>query len=97
MSKDVSFYLDIKGGEEILSKMMLPTIKRRADAMAERARGMASGLTSKPPVISVRTEIGTIKRGVRAIAIISADGGGDPHSNYIGHQVLAKSKDAGRD
>lgn len=95
MSKDVSFVLDPKGGEEILQRMMMPTVKQRADAIATRARSMAGGMTSRPPIISVNTKIGTIKRGVRAIATIQAEGD-DSHANYVGHIALAKSKDAGR-
>jgi len=96
MSKDVSFALDTKGGETILQSMMMPTVKERADAIAARARSMASSLTSNPPEIAVSTKIGTIRKGVRAIATISANGGGDAHAAYIGNMVLAKSKDAGR-
>lgn len=96
MSKDVSFSLDLKGGEEILTKMVAGDIKRRADAMAARAKSMASGMTSQPPDITVTQSVGVIKRGNRAIATIRASGV-DAHANYIGHQVLRKAKDAGRD
>lgn len=96
MSKDVSFALDTKGGETILQSMMMPTVKERAEAIASRARSMAGSLTSDPPEITVTTKIGTIRKGVRAIATIKADGGGDPHAAYIANTVLAKSKDAGR-
>ena len=96
MSKDVSFSLDTKGGETILQSMMMPTVKERAEAIASRARSMASKLTSDPPEITVTAKIGTIRKGVRAIATIKADGGSDPHASYIANSVLAKSKDAGR-
>lgn len=95
MSKDVSFAMDTKGGEEILQSMMMPTVKAKADAIAARAASMASSMSKTPPNISVTTKIGTIKRGVRAIATISADGN-NAHQNYIGHYVLARAKDAGR-
>lgn len=95
MSRDVSFSLDTTGGAEILQSMMMPTIKERADALAARAQSMASSMTSNPPEISVSTKIGTIRRGTRAIATITASGR-DAHANYIGHQVLAKAKDAAR-
>lgn len=95
MAKDVSFVLDPKGGEEILQRMMMPTVKQRADAIAARAQGMAGSLSSKPPSITVSTKVGTIKRGVRAIATITAEGN-DSHANYVGHVALAKAKDAGR-
>lgn len=87
--------MDTKGGEEILQSMMMPTVKAKADAIAARATSMAGSMSSKPPTISVSTKIGTIKRGVRAIATISAEGQ-DAHQNYIGHYVLARAKDAGR-
>ena len=95
MSKDVSFSLDPSGGEAILQKMMMPTVKQRADAIAARAQSMAGSMTSNPPSISVTTRIGTIKRGTRAIATIAASGS-DAHANYVGHMALAKAKDAGR-
>ena len=95
MSKDVSFALDPKGGEEILQRMMMPTVKEKADAIAARAQSMAGSMSKEPPTISVSTKVGTIKRGVRAIATIAAEGK-DAHQNYIGHYVLARAKDAGR-
>lgn len=95
MSKDVSFALDPKGGESILQGMMMPVVKQKADAIAARATSMAGSMSNKPPTIAVTTRIGTIKRGVRAIATISAEGR-DAHQNYIGHYVLARAKDAGR-
>lgn len=95
MAKDVSFSLDPKGGEAILQSMMMPTVKQRAEAIAARARSMTGSMTSNPPVISVSTRLGTIKRGVRAIATVSAQGD-DAHANYVGHVALAKAKDAGR-
>lgn len=87
--------MDTKGGEEILQSMMMPTVKAKADAIAARATSMAGSMSNKPPTITVSTRIGTIKRGVRAIATISAEGR-DAHENYIGHYVLARAKDAGR-
>lgn len=95
MSKDVSFAMDIKGGEEILQSMMMPTVKQKADAIAARATSMAGSMSKRPPNITVTTKIGTIKRGVRAIATIAAEGR-DKHQTYIGHYVLARAKDAGR-
>lgn len=95
MAKDVSFSLDTGGGEEILQKMAAPIIKQSADAIAQRATSMVQSMTSNPPSISVSTTVGTIKRGVRAIATITAQGS-DAHSNYVGHLALTKAKDAGR-
>lgn len=96
MAKDVSFSMDPKGGEEILTRMAMPVVKQKADAIAARANAMASSISSDPPAITVSTQFGTIKRGTRAIATIRADGGGDAHKNYIGVVALSKAKDAGR-
>lgn len=96
MSKDVSFQLDPKGGEDVLTKMAMPVIKQAADAIAARANGMAGSMSKDPPEISVTTQFGTIKRGVRAIATIRSNGGGDAHKGYIGATALSKAKDAGR-
>lgn len=95
MSKDVAFSLDTTGGEDILQKMAGPIVKRSAEAIASRATSMASSMSTNPPAITVTTQVGTIKRGVRAIATVSAQGT-DAHENYIGQVALAKAKDAGR-
>lgn len=95
MSKDVAFSLDTKGGEDILQNMAAGIVKQSAEAIASRARSMASSISSDPPNITVEATVGTIKRGVRAIATIKAEGK-DSHSNYIGHVALTKAKDAGR-
>lgn len=95
MSKDVTFALDPSGGEEILQRMAMPIVKQSADAIAARATSMAGSMSSKPPAITVQTKVGTIRRGVRAIATIQAEGS-DARSNYIGWYALSRSKDAGR-
>lgn len=95
MAKNVTFSLDQKGGQDILTKLVATDIKQRANAIAARARTMASSMTSNPPSFSVETRIGTIKRGTRTIATIRANGD-DEHANYIGFIALIKSKDAGR-
>lgn len=95
MAKDVTFQLDPKGGAEVLQQMMMPTIRRAGEQIASRAESMAGSVSTNPPKISVSTAVGRIKRGERAIATIRADGL-NAHSNYIGHMVLVKSKDAGR-
>lgn len=96
MSKDVSFYLDTKGGEEILTKMVAPTIKQSAEAIAARARSMAASISSDPPEISVTTTVQPSSLGgSRAVGLVKARGN-DAHQNYVGHLALAKSKDAGR-
>ena len=95
MSNDVSFSLDPAGGQDILANMAMATIKERGQAIMSRAQSMAQSMSSDPPEITMTTAPGTIKRGVRAIATIRATGR-NAHQNYIGHQVLAKAKDAGR-
>ncbi len=95
MVKEVSFQLDPAGGKEILESMAAPTIKQSADAIAGRARSMASSISSNPPTIEVTSKVGTIRRGTRAISTIRATGN-DADGNYIGHMALAKSQDAGR-
>lgn len=95
MGKDVSFALDPQGGADILQKMSAGVVKRSAEAIAARARSMASSISDNPPTITITTSVGTIKKGVRAIATIQAEGD-DAHSKYIGHHALAKARDAGR-
>ncbi len=95
MSKDVSFSLDPAGGQDILINLAAATIKERGQAIAARAQSMAGSMSRTPPDITMTSAPGTIKRGVRSIATIRAVGK-DAHQNYIGHQVLAKAKDAGR-
>ncbi len=95
MSKDVSFQLDPKGGAEILQKKAAKVVQKSAEAIAARAASMASSIASETPTISVSTKVGTIKRGKRAIATVSAVGK-NQHENYVGHIALAKAKDAGR-
>jgi hypothetical protein len=93
-SSDVSFVLDTAAAEELLTSMAMPTVKTSAEAIVNRARSMASGMSSDPPEFSVTTEMGTIKRGVRAIATIAVQAS-DAHQNYIGFMALSKAKDAG--
>lgn len=95
MSSDVSFSLDPAGGQDILINLAAATIKERGQAIAARAQSMAGSMSKTPPEITMTSAPGTIKRGIRAIATIRAVGK-NAHQNYIGHQVLAKAKDAGR-
>lgn len=78
-----------------MEKLAMSTVERSANAIAQRARSMASSISSDPPTITVSTTVGTIKRGTRAIATVRAQGK-DSHENYIGHVALSKAKDAGR-
>lgn len=92
---DVSFVLDTAAAEELLTNMAMPTVKTSADAIVNRARSMASSMSSRPPEFTVTTGVGTIKRGVRAIATIAVQAS-DAHQNYIGFMALSKAKDAGK-
>ena len=95
MSADVSFQLDIQGGRDILQNMSKSVIEQSANAIAARARSIASSISSNPPDIEVSTNVGTIRNGMRAIGTVSAQAA-DQHQLYIAHQALEKSKDAGR-
>lgn len=97
MSQDVSFQLDTEAASVILTEMVAPVIKQSGEAIAARAKSIAGSMSSNPPEITVTTTVGVNKggRGRRAIATITARGT-DAHENYIGHQALAKAKDAGR-
>lgn len=96
MSKFITFQLDTAGGQDILTNMAMATINQSAQAIKGRAESMVGSMSSKPPTISVTTHIGTIRRGRRAIATVTASGGLDAHANYIGRMALVKAKDAGR-
>lgn len=95
MARDITFQLDINAASEILTDLAMPTIQQSGAAIAARAEAMAGSLSSKPISVSVSSGVGTIRRGRRAIATVTAQGI-DAHSNYVGHQALAKAKDAGR-
>lgn len=95
MSKDVSFQLDTAAASVILTEMVAPVIKQSGEAIAARARSMASSISTDPPEITVTHTVTTLKRGARAVAIVRATGK-DAHQNYIGSQALSKAKDAGR-
>lgn len=94
-NRDVTFSLDTAAAESILTEMVAPLIKQSGEAIAARATSMAAAMSSDPPIITVTTNVGTIKRGRRAIATITARGK-DAHQNYIGHLALVKARDAGR-
>jgi len=96
MGKFISFQLDTGGGEDILTNMAMKTINQSAQAIKGRAEAMAGSMSSKPPIITLNSQVGTIRRGRRAIATITASGGLDAHATYIGRMALVKAKDAGR-
>jgi len=95
MSSDITFVLDTKEAEQLLTTMSLSLARSSAEAMAGRARSIASTMSGEPPEITVESAVGIIKRGNRAVATIRAVGQ-NAHQNYIGHVALAKSKDAGK-
>lgn len=95
MARDSSFQLDTAAAAAIITDMAAPVVERSAQAIAARAQSMAGSMSSHPPEITVSTRVGTIKRGLRFIATVSAEGK-DDHENYIGAVALAKAKDAGR-
>lgn len=95
MSKDVDFYLDTGAASEILTKMVAPVIKQSGEAIATRARSIASSMSSDPPEISIQHTVAVKKKGARAVAIITVKAD-DAHELYIGTQALSKAKDAGR-
>lgn len=92
---DMTFSLDIDAAQVILTDMAAPLVKQSADAIASRASSMVASMTKDPVNFTVTTQIGTIRRGVRAIATVTADGINE-HANYMGRMALTKSKDAGR-
>lgn len=95
MSKDVSFAMDTGAGQDILTNMAMPVIKQSAEAILARANSMAASMSSDPPEITMTTGFGTIRKGTRAIATITAKGE-DAHKQYIGVMALTKARDAGR-
>jgi hypothetical protein len=95
MNNETSFQLDTDAAEIIITDMASSIVQTSADAIAERAKAMVSSITSQPVSIETSTSVGTIRRGKRFIAKISAQGL-NAHGTYAGHQALAKAKDAGR-
>lgn len=75
--------------------MSASIVEQSADAIAQRAQSMAGSMSSQPINITVEKSVGTIRRGKRYIAKVSAVGA-NPHASYIGHQALQKARDAGR-
>lgn len=92
---DLSFQLDIGNAESILTDLAMNQVEQSANAIADRANSMAASMSKDPPEFGVGTGVGVIRRGNRAIATVAAVGN-NAHQEYIGHQALAKAKDAGR-
>lgn len=95
MANDVSFQLDIDEASEILTDMVMPTIKQSTEAIAYRASAMAASMSGAPPTFTILAEVGTIRRGRRAIGTVVAPIDNNRDS-YIAHTALAKALDAGR-
>lgn len=95
MARDATFQLDTVAAAAIITEMAAPLVEQSANAIAARAQAMAGSISSHPPQISVSSRVGTIKRGLRYIATVTAEGK-DDHENYVGAVALAKAKDAGR-
>ena len=94
MAKRVTFQLDLSGGAEVLQQMAQPLIDKSGQAIASRANSMAKEISSNPPAIKAKTNVGVIKRGSRAISTVQ--GGGDARDAYIASEAIRKSLDAGK-
>lgn len=91
-----TFQLDISGaGETILQTMAAQTAKDAAEAISERAQGIAASIDKDPPSFNVFSSVGTIKRGQRAIATVRANAS-NTRQRYVARQALLKAKDAGQ-
>jgi hypothetical protein len=96
MAKEMTFSLDIAGaGEAILQSMAADPANQAAQAISQRATMMAASMDKDPPSFSVFESVGTIKRGQRAIATVTANGN-TARQIYIARQALLKAKDAGQ-
>lgn len=86
------------GGQDIIQQMAMPLVKKSAEAIASRATGISSSITSQPTTFKVNTYVGLPNRrgGKRAVAEIVADGVVTEHQRYSGFTAVQKSKDAGR-
>ena len=100
MSRDVKFSMNTGsgGGQDIIQQMAMPVVKKSAEAIASRASGISSSITSKPIQFKVNTYVGLPHRrgGSRAVAEVVADEIYDDHQRYAGFTAVQKSKDAGR-
>lgn len=95
-SAKVTFSLDITAaGKQILQDMAMPSVKAAGQRILARANSMASSQSNEPPVFELTSSVGTIKRGQRAIARVSAPTN-NAREHYLAYNALAKAKDAGR-
>lgn len=100
MSRDVKFSMNTGagGGQDIIQQMAMPLVKKSAEAIAGRASGISSSVTSQPLQFKVNTYIGLPNRqgGSRAVAEVVADDVVNDHQRYMGFTAVQKAKDAGR-
>lgn len=97
MAKDVTFFLDTAGaGDIILQNMAAQTGKLSAESIAQRANSIGAAMdTDNAPTFEVYSNVGTIKKGRRAISTVKANAN-NQRSAYIARQALRKAIDAGR-
>ena len=93
--KEVTFQLDTQAANQILTGLAMATVSRSTNAIAQRAQSMAGSISSTPPEFTVTTQVGTIRKGKRAIGRVAAHYK-DARQRYVASTALAKAKDAGR-
>jgi hypothetical protein len=92
-----TFQLDTTdAGKVILQTIAMTAVEKSANAIASRASSMASSQSRDPIVFGTSSEVGTIKKGKRAIATVAAVNVNDNRSSYLAHIALVKAIDAGR-
>lgn len=97
MATKTTFQLDTSAaGQIILQRMVSGVVTQSAAAVLARANRIGAAISSEQPGFELSTRVGTIKRGTRIIATITANETHDPHQAYVAHQALLKAKDAGR-
>lgn len=86
------------GGQDIIQQMAMPMVQQAAEAIASRASGISSSITSQPVSFKVNTYIGLPNRrgGKRAVAEVVGDEAMTEHQSFMAFTAVQKSKDAGR-
>lgn len=92
---EFTFVLDTEKANKILTEMSSNLVNQSANAVAQRAQGMISSISSQPLKVNVSTNVGIIRRGTRAIGKVSINTA-NKHQAYVANTVLRKAKDAGR-
>ena len=95
MTKTFTFQLDLHGGADLLQLMAMKQVKKSTEAIAARANGMTTSMSSNPPKIETNTEVGMIKKGDRAIGTIYANVE-NKHEHFVAAEAILKSIDAGK-